>query len=131
MWVCGDHDFDSIIGNANIEFRLAQLDPFGNCTNGIDRIYTHKTNQADDYSKINIWNRSNYLNIWVVKSIGESGVAGYAYYPSAVDAPMLAGIDGIVILHNYIVKMIMIHLHIQEHFHRWYRLAVTECLEVI
>ena len=95
-------DFDSIIGNANIEFRLAQLDPFGNCTNGIDRIYTHKTNQADDYSKINIWNRSNYLNIWVVKSIGESGVAGYAYYPSAVDAPMLAGIDGIVILHNYV-----------------------------
>lgn len=71
-------DFDTIIGNPNIEFRLAQIDPFGNCTNGIDRIYTHKTNEADDLSKLNIWNRSKYLNIWVVKSIGSSGVAGYA-----------------------------------------------------
>ena len=95
-------DFDTIIGNPNIEFRLAQIDPFGNCTNGIDRIYTHKTNEADDLSKLNIWNRSKYLNIWVVKSIGSSGVAGYAYFPSAVDPLMLAGIDGIVILNNYV-----------------------------
>jgi hypothetical protein len=93
-------DFDTIAANCNIEFRLATKDPYGNCTNGIDRIFSFKTNDADDFSKINFWNRSNYLNIWVVKSIGKSGVAGYAYYPSAVASNYT--IDGIIILNNYI-----------------------------
>lgn len=95
-------DLQHLIGKSKIEFRLAQKDPFGNCTNGIDRIYTHKTNNADDMSKLNPWNRSNYLNIWVVKSMGNSGAAGYAYKPAAVDNLMSAGIDGIVVLHNYV-----------------------------
>ncbi|MDQ3047750.1 MAG: M43 family zinc metalloprotease, partial [Bacteroidota bacterium] len=79
-----------------------QLDPNGNCTNGIDRIYSHLTSNADDNAKLNQWPREKYLNVWLVKSIGETpGVAGYAYYPSAVNG-FLYPFDGIIILHDYI-----------------------------
>lgn len=93
--------FDTIIGNANIEFRLASIDPWGNCTNGIDRIYSHLTNDADDYSKLNQWKRNNYLNVWVTRTIGSSGVAGYAYYPTGVTGSGFWR-DGIIILHQHI-----------------------------
>jgi PKD repeat protein len=93
--------FDTIVGDAYIEFRLATLDPYGNCTNGIEHIYNHNTNQGDDYSKLNQWNRDEYLNVWSVKTIGSAGVAGYAYYPSGVTG---AGFwrDGVIILSQYI-----------------------------
>lgn len=94
-------EFDTIIGDANIEFRLATIDPIGNCTNGIEHIYDHNTNDGDDYSKLNQWKRSKYLNVWVVKSIGEAGVAGYAYYPSATEGVGFWR-DGIIILHGHI-----------------------------
>lgn len=93
--------FDTIIGQANIRFALAQIDPYGNCTNGIEHIYSHNTNQGDDYSKINQWYRDQYLNIWVVKSIGSAGVAGYAYYPTSTVGSFFFA-DGIIILHDYI-----------------------------
>jgi PKD repeat protein len=93
--------FRGAIADARIEFRLAQIDPNGNCTNGIDRIYSHKTNNADDDSKLNQWPRDKYLNVWVVKTIGSAGVAGYAYYPSATTG-FLYPYDGILILYNYI-----------------------------
>ena len=94
-------EFDTIVGDANIEFRLATIDPMGNCTNGIEHIYDHNTNDGDDYSKLNQWKRSKYLNVWVVKSIGEAGVAGYAYYPSATEGVGFWR-DGIIILHGHI-----------------------------
>ena len=90
-----------LIADSYVEFRLAQLDPDGNCTNGIDRIYSHKTNSADDYSKLNGWPRDKYLNVWVVKTIGSVGVAGYAYYPTAVSGPLFP-VDGVLILYDYI-----------------------------
>lgn len=96
-------DFDTLIGKPNIEFRLAQIDAFGNCTNGIDRVYSHLTNNADNDSKIQIWDRTKYLNIWVVKSIGDTpGTAGYAQFPGSVDNQFGVYIDGIVVLHNHI-----------------------------
>ncbi len=97
--------FKSIEGNIQVQFRLAQIDPNGNCTNGIDRIYTNLTNNANDVSKINWWNRTKYVNVWVVKSItvgGTPDVAGYAYFPFEVDAPEAAAYDGVLILSNYI-----------------------------
>lgn len=92
-------EFKNLIGNAEIEFRLAQKDPNGNATNGIDRIVTDQTNIGDDDSKLNQWPRNQYLNIWVVKTIS-SGAAGYAYYPSG--ASSWPEIDGIMILNNYV-----------------------------
>ncbi|MEO5571738.1 MAG: M43 family zinc metalloprotease [Bacteroidia bacterium] len=90
--------FTGIASDAEIEFRLAQLDPSGNCTNGIDRIVSPLTNAADDASKLNNWPQNKYLNIWSVKTIGSVGVAGYAYYPGF--AP--PGKDGVLILSDYI-----------------------------
>jgi hypothetical protein len=92
--------FKNIIGNAQIEFRLAKRDPSGNCTNGIIRHYDTKTDWVSGnllhyaYS----WPRQNYLNIYVVKSIS-SGAAGYTYLPgSGVPAAQ----DAIVILSTYV-----------------------------
>ncbi|MFM9027842.1 MAG: hypothetical protein ACKOQ6_07575, partial [Bacteroidota bacterium] len=45
--------FKSIAADCSVEFRLATIDPSGNCTNGIDRIYTSKTNSANNNSKLN------------------------------------------------------------------------------
>ncbi len=90
--------FKNLIADCEVEFKLAQLDPNGNCTNGIDRIVTQLTYNADDNSKLNQWPRNKYLNIWTVASIG-SGAAAYTYYPSTVNAN--PAIDGIVILHDY------------------------------
>ena len=93
--------FQGIAANVGIEFKLARLDPQGNCTNGIDRIYTPLTNIADDDAKLNVWDRSKYLNIWVAKGIA-SGAAGYSMYPSSVATIFGAAVDGIMILHNYV-----------------------------
>ncbi|MGB3946939.1 MAG: M43 family zinc metalloprotease [Bacteroidia bacterium] len=91
--------FQSIAADCEIEFKLAQKDPVGACTNGIDRIASSLTNNADDDSKLNPWPVNKYLNIWVVKTIGSSGVAGYAYFPGTA---FPATTDGILILSNYI-----------------------------
>ena len=91
--------FTSITADCEIEFRLAQKDPNGICTNGIDRIFSPLTNAADDNSKLNPWPRNKYLNIWTVKTIGTAGVAGYAYLPGTA-FPTTA--DGVLILSDYI-----------------------------
>ncbi len=88
--------FRSIIADSQIEFRLAQIDPNGNCTDGITRTVSSFTHNASDNVKGLIqWPSNKYFNIWVVANIA-SGAAGYAYYPGAA-----ANIDGVVILHNY------------------------------
>ena len=92
--------FDTLAADCEIEFRLAQIDPNGNCTNGIDRIASMETYVGDDGSKLNRWPRESYMNVWVVKSM-MNGVAGYAYYPGATDG-FLYPYDGIIILHDYI-----------------------------
>ncbi|MGZ4035092.1 MAG: M43 family zinc metalloprotease, partial [Bacteroidia bacterium] len=92
--------FVDLACDVHIEFRLAQIDPNGNCTNGIDRIYSHKTFNADESCKLNQWPRDKYLNVWVVNSIGATpGVAGYALYPSAV-ATFGYPEDGVVMLYS-------------------------------
>lgn len=91
--------FTAIAADCEIQFRLAQKDPSGNCTNGIDRIFSSETNVGDDGSKLNQWPRNKYLNVWVVKTI-TSGAAGYAYLPGSTT--FTPGIDGIVILSTYI-----------------------------
>lgn len=90
--------FQPIIADAEIEFRLAQKDPNGNCTTGIDRIASEKTYIGDDLSKLNPWPRSKYLNIWVVRNIS-NGAAGYTYLPGV--APT-ANVDGIIVLDTYV-----------------------------
>ena len=94
-------DFDTLIGNANIEFKLAAIDPLGNCTNGIEHIYSHETYTGDSYAKIHQWNRANYMNIWVVKVVGTPGAAAYAMFPAGTDGNGY-WLDGIVSNHTYV-----------------------------
>ncbi|HRG57556.1 MAG TPA: M43 family zinc metalloprotease [Bacteroidia bacterium] len=93
--------FQGIAANVGIQFKLAKLDPNGNCTNGIDRIYSSLTYIGDDDAKLNVWPRNKYLNVWVVKNIS-SGAAGYSMYPSSVQGNGGAQVDGVMILHNYV-----------------------------
>lgn len=89
--------FQPIFADCQIEFRLATLDPSGNCTDGINYIQSELTYDADDDVKTLIdWPSNHYLNIWVVSNIA-SGAAGYSYYPG-----ISASEDGIVIRHDYV-----------------------------
>jgi PKD repeat protein len=92
-------EFKAIAGDAQIEFRLANLDPWGNCTNGITRTQSFETSNGGEHIKeiAPSWPRAQYLNIWVVKTI-PGGIAGYAYYPGTAGD----GQDGIMIKHSYI-----------------------------
>lgn len=94
------NEFKQIVTDCNIEFRLPSVDPYGNCSNGIEHIYSHETFNGDDYSKLNQWHRDQYLNVWVVASM-RNGVAGYAYFPSSISNVGFFA-DGIIILNNYI-----------------------------
>lgn len=92
--------FWPIIANVGFEFRLATIDPNGNCTDGIDRINTYKTYFGNDESKINPWPRNRYFNVWVANTIKKTGVAAYAYKPAT--AHNMPFYDGVIALHDYI-----------------------------
>jgi len=84
-----DPRFQSIIGDPKIEFRLAKIDPNGNCTSGINRVFCPFTAAANDNVKtLSAWPHNKYLNIYIVRDIlidltlpPGSFVAGYAYFP--------------------------------------------------
>lgn len=82
-------EFQGIIGDVQVEFRLAALDPFGNCTNGIEHIYTHETSTGESQiHKVGQWNRAKYLNIWVTAEPGAATqgiLLGYATFPTSTD----------------------------------------------
>lgn len=90
-----------IPADCNIEFRLATKDPLGNCTDGIVRVFTSKTNDANNgtgFKGVSYWNSHQYLNVWVVKNIdfdtGQGGqTLGYAQFP----ASGLPSTDGITV----------------------------------
>lgn len=94
--------FVPVAGNASIQFSLATIDPSGNCTNGIDRIFTTLTNHASDCSKLNQWDPGKYLNIWVVRSIGFAGVTSYTYSPSMAALPAYQPFDGVMIQSSFV-----------------------------
>jgi PKD repeat protein len=95
--------FVDIIGDIGIEFRLAKIDPDGNCTNGVVRTVSEVTNFGGENLKevSPIWDRSKYMNIWVCKTI-ESGAAGYTYYPSSLAGAFGETNDGIVVRYDYV-----------------------------
>jgi PKD repeat protein len=92
--------FKDIAADSKIEFRLAKLDPDGNCTDGITRTVSDVTYAGDESVKqiAPTWNREDvsYLNIWVVNRI--PGAAGYSYYPYPNDLSYA----GILITYSYV-----------------------------
>jgi gliding motility-associated-like protein len=85
--------------DTKIQFCLAQRDPNGNLTSGINRVVSRYTNTNgvndidEDIALKNTirWNPTCYINIWLVNSIS-GPVVGYAYLPSAHGSQ----VDGIV-----------------------------------
>lgn len=98
------NEFKSIAGNTEIEFRLATLDPDGNCTDGVIRHYDPKTyydgrGPIQQHKRDYGWPSDKYMNIYVVGSIETSGnggtILGYAQFPGGNPAT-----DGFVVRHD-------------------------------
>jgi len=92
--------FTNNIANVGVAFKLASIDPNGNCTNGIIRHYDVNTMwDMDNFSLFAYtWPRDRYLNIYIVKKIiGMDGA--YAFLPNV---PVPPSADVIVCMHNYV-----------------------------
>ena len=91
--------FKPLHADCDIEFRLAQLDPDGNCTSGINRIASPLTAIGDHSVKSLIhWPPDKYLNVYIVAYA--AGLAGHCVWPS--DADTIPAWDGIVVGADYI-----------------------------
>ena len=96
--------FKPIADSTSIRFALAKKDPNGNCTSGIVRYFDADANWNDNSTTLYAqgWDPTQYLNIYVVKTITLSGgfnAAGYTYLPGSWSIG--ASPDAIVILHSY------------------------------
>ena len=100
--------------DANINFCLATKTPTGTplAELGVIRVSTTEDWYDSDGGEENkmkasstggsqIWNRNNYLNVWIcdISNGANSGTAGYAYRPTASFLPS-SSIDGIVLDYN-------------------------------
>ena len=88
------YNTNSVGADTQIQFELAQVDPNGNPTNGIDRVSLCQEawaeNEINETVKPNtIWDPTQYLNMWTVQFV-DSTILGYAQFP---DASGLAGLD--------------------------------------
>ncbi len=92
--------WQSISANTNIQFCMAQRDPNGAASTGVERRQTTTTSfSTNDNIKrtanggMNAWPSTSYLNIWVGNLSG--GVLGYAQFPGGASAT-----DGVVLLYS-------------------------------
>jgi len=99
--------FTSIVGDMEIEFRLAQKKDNGTCFSGITRTFSSTTNGGGVPAMNAVitahgnFPGNKYLNVFISKNIG--GAAGYTYYPGyPYNASMK---NGIHILHTYVGKI--------------------------
>jgi len=84
--------FTGIAADVEIQFRLAHIDPNGNCTEGITRTVSPLTYAMGEPVKDLInWNTTKYLNIWVGETVA-SGAGGYSYYPGTAPGQSHEGI---------------------------------------
>lgn len=79
--------FNNLIANIGFEFRLADLDPNGEPTTGINRIKSDLTYNGDDIALKQLiqWDPTMYLNIWVVHSSDGNNGSAFAFYPADVE----------------------------------------------
>jgi len=89
------YNINSVGVDTQIQFVLAQQDPNGNPTNGIDRrIFCQESWTNAEIESIlkpsTIWDPTQYLNLWTVQ-FTDSKLLGYAQFP---DASGLSGLSG-------------------------------------
>ena len=116
--------FAIVAADANIEFRLATIDPNGNPTNGITRTLTTQpffVNNGDNYIMFtdtggtDAWDTEKYLNIWVCGDLYDVDnptgstveMLGYATLPFRLSNPSA---DGVVINYKILGRKICIDL---------------------
>lgn len=79
--------FRNIAADVQIEFKLANIDPTGNCTEGIDRVSSYLTyDKRNEVKALSYWPSNQYLNVWLVNTIQGSGngtTLGYAQFPNS------------------------------------------------
>ena len=73
--------------DTTIEFCMAQVDPNGNPTNGINRVQRTTANYngaaVEALKAQTIWDPTKYLNMWTFRFGGDlNGVLGYAQFPT-------------------------------------------------
>jgi hypothetical protein len=79
--------FKPYAADAEIQFKLARIDPNGNCTNGIVRVNSPLTYDArSNVKSLSRWPVNKYFNIWLVESIesfssGGGITLGFAQLP--------------------------------------------------
>lgn len=79
--------FQNVAANSEIEFRLAKIDPNGDCTNGVVRVNAGDLayDARNNVKSLSFWPSDQYMNIWLVESIQGSGgpgiVLGFAQFP--------------------------------------------------
>jgi hypothetical protein len=101
--------FSGFAGDANIEFKLAKIDPNGNPTTGITRTQTNSTSFSHNNNEVkytssggcDAWNTQRYLNIWVC-NFSNANLMGYAQFPS--DFQISPNTDGVAISYKYFGK---------------------------
>lgn len=89
--------FKSVFGRSSIQFCLAQRNPDGDFTSGIERIATTRAafSYDDDAVKTDTtggadsWNNNKYMNVWITTLSG--GVLGYSTFPED-GAPAMQGV---------------------------------------
>lgn len=89
--------FRQYIGNAHIQFHLANKDPQGKPTRGITRHYSAHADGGDELAKIGTWAPDQYLNIYLENKIGRGASVGivlaYATFPTSYsDNPYSQGV---------------------------------------
>ncbi len=81
--------FRVLAADVRVEFRLAALDPEGQCTDGIVRVYSPVfPRRESEILALSRWPVDRYLNVWITASaVDESGNAygAYARYPQGDD----------------------------------------------
>ncbi len=103
---------DPVGADIEIEFCLAQIDPDGNPTTGIDRIQINETSWTmweceEELKPDTYWTPTMYMNIWVCNLDPNEGLLGYAQFPNnsglegAEDYYGPANTDGVVISYQY------------------------------
>lgn len=102
-----DHPFYLESDASGIEFCLAQQDPFGEASNGINRVWTPVPYWAESNEQnikitaqggVDNWDPEHYLNIWVATFDSDYSTLGYATFPGDLESNPQD--DGVVIRSN-------------------------------
>jgi len=81
--------FQNLSVSMDIEFRLARIDPQGNCTNGIVRYNSYlaegpaNRNAPKFVSPQSQWDPFKYMNIWIVDDFNQPTLGGFAQFPGS------------------------------------------------